>query len=75
MQTPGSVERGPGKCILHKWDSDEDVIRPQVDTLCNRSSFQANFRAYLLFMGSCFKAANVSLSPRRQESYFSWCVW
>lgn len=29
--------------------------------------FQANFRLYLLFMGSYVKVANVLLSPRREE--------
>lgn len=39
--------------------------------LHSEACFQAELRVYLLFMGSCFKAANVSLSPRRQDRYLA----
>lgn len=53
------------------------LFGPHVDKLCNRSSIfkpsfrqmHCDFRVYLLFVGSCFKAANVSLSSSKQERY------
>ena len=53
------------------------VFRPHTDKLCSRPSIRKPLsgecvvilECNLLFMGFCFKAAHVSLSPRRQERY------